>query len=174
MPSINSEQDYTAVDTASFAEDLFVELFQEAFGLDKVQYLVNEYPCQNIYGDNCYIDYALKTKLAAYAIEIDGETWHNPALVSVDKYLDDLLKRNSLTHLGWKVFIWTYRQLVNEREKVKSELVQFLGHNPHFRIYDDYLPRQRGALIKLRPHQQETLVDTSALFMNSGQIQDCL
>jgi len=151
------QQDLQAVDTASFAEDLFVELFQETFGLDKVQYLINEFPCQNIYGDNCYIDYALKTDLDAYAIEIDGENWHNPALVSVDKYLDDLLKRNSLTYLGWKVYIWTYRQLVNERERVKSELVQFLGQSPHFRIYDDYLPRQRGALISLRPHQQETL-----------------
>jgi len=151
------QQDYLAVDTASFAEDLFVELFQETFGLDKVQYLINEFPCQNIYGDNCYIDYALKTDLVAYAIEIDGESWHNPALVSVDKYLDDLLKRNSLTYLGWKVYIWTYRQLVNERERIKSELVQFLGQSPHFRIYDDYLPRQRGALISLRPHQQETL-----------------
>jgi len=148
---------YLAVDTASFAEDLFVELFQETFGLDKTQYLVNEYPCQNIYGDNCYIDYALKTDLDAYAIEIDGEQWHNPALVSVDKYLDDLLKRNSLTYLGWRVYIWTYRQLVNEREKVKSELVQFLGQSPHFRIYDDYLPRQRGTVLELRPHQEETL-----------------
>lgn len=151
------QQDYLAVDTASFAEDLFVELFQETFGLDKVQYLINEFPCQNIYGDNCYIDYALKTDLVAYAIEIDGESWHNPALVSADKYLDDLLKRNSLTYLGWKVYIWTYRQLVNERERIKSELVQFLGQSPHFRIYDDYLPRQHGALISLRPHQQETL-----------------
>jgi len=156
--TINSSQPYyQAVDTASFAEDLFVELFQETFGLDKTQYLINEYPCVNIYGDNCYIDYALKTDLDAYAIEIDGEQWHNPALVSADKYLDDLLKRNSLTYVGWKVYIWTYRQLANEREKVKSELVQFLGQSPHFRIYDDYLPRQRGALLELRPHQQETL-----------------
>lgn len=35
---------YLAVDTASFAEDLFVELFQDTFGLDKTQYLINEYP----------------------------------------------------------------------------------------------------------------------------------
>lgn len=151
------QPDYQAVDTASFAEDLFVELFQETFGLDKTQYLINEYPCQNIYGDNCYIDYALKTDLDAFAIEIDCETWHNPALVSMDKYLDDLLKRNSLTYLGWRVYIWTYSQLANQREKVKSELVQFLGQSPHFRIYDDYLPRQRGAVLELRPHQEETL-----------------
>jgi len=130
MTTDNYQPVYQAVDTASFAEDLFVELFQETFGLDKTQYLINEYPCRNIYGDNCYIDYALKTDQFAYAIEIDGEQWHNPALVSVDKYLDDLLKRNSLTYLGWRVYIWTYRQLVNEREKVKSELVQFLGQSP--------------------------------------------
>lgn len=78
-------------------------------------------------------------------------------MVSVDKYLDDLLKRNSLTYLGWQVYIWTYRQLANEPERVKSELVQFLGQNPHFRIHDDYLPRQWRVLITLRPHQQETL-----------------
>lgn len=118
------QTNYHAVDTASFAEDLFVELFQETFCLDKIQYLINEYPCQNIYGDNCYIDYVLKTVLDAYAIEIDGEQWHNPALVSVNKYLDDLLKRNSLTYLlDWRVYICTYRQLANERDKVKSELV---------------------------------------------------
>lgn len=156
--SINDYQSpYTAVDTASFAEDLFVEIFLETFGLDKIQYLVNEYPCQNIYGDNCYIDYALKTNLDAFAIEIDGEQWHNPALISEDKYLDDLLKRNSLTYLGWRLYIWTYRQLQNEREKVKSELVQFLGQSPHFQIYDDYLPHQRGIILELRPHQEETL-----------------
>lgn len=74
-----------------------------------------------------------------------------------DKYTVHLLKRNSLTYLGWRVYIWTYRQLVNERDKVKSELMQFLGQSPHFRIYDDYLPRQRGAVLELRPHQEETL-----------------
>jgi superfamily II DNA or RNA helicase len=150
-------QTLAAVDGATAAEDAFVELFAETFGLDRVQYLINEYPFQDIYGDNRYIDYAVKTEWERIAIEIDGEQWHNPALVSLDKYLDDLLKRNSLNHQGWKIFVWTYRQLINNRERVKSELQQFLGNNPHFQIQADYLPRQRGAVLQLRPHQTETL-----------------
>jgi len=147
----------TAVDAATPAEDAFVELFAETFGISRVQYLINEYPFQDIYEESRYIDYALKTPLEQFAIEIDGEQWHNPALVSLDKYLDDLLKRNSLTYLGWRVFIWTYRQLINDPDRVKSELVQFLGQSTHFQITADYLPRQKGALLELRPHQAETL-----------------
>jgi len=146
-----------AVDAATPAEDAFVELFADTFGLDRVQYLINEYPFRDIYGENRYIDYALKTPLERFAIEIDGEQWHNPALVSVDKYLDDLLKRNSLTYSGWRVYVWTYRQLLNDPDRVKSELVQFLGQSTHFQISADYLPKQRGAFVELRPHQEETL-----------------
>lgn len=146
-----------SVEGATEAEDLFVQLFVETFGLERVQYLVNEYPFEDIYGENRYIDYALHTGTDRYAIEIDGETWHNPALVGLDKYLDDLLKRNCLTYQGWKLYIWTYRQLLNDPERVKSELYQFLGHNPHFLTQADYLPRQHGRVLNLRPHQSETL-----------------
>jgi superfamily II DNA or RNA helicase len=149
--------DFISVDGATVAEDLFVELFVETYGLDKVQYLVNEYPLQDIYGGYRYIDYALKTVSGKIALEIDGELGHNPIFCGLDKYQDDLLKRNSIIHNGWKLFIWTYRQLVNNREQVKSELKQFLGHDPSFRIHDDYLPYQRGKVLELRTHQQETL-----------------
>ena len=145
------------VDAATPAEDLFVELFNETFGLEKAQYLMNEYPCKDIYGNNRYIDYVLQTSLQKYAIEIDGEQIHNPALISIDKYQDDLLKRNSLTYQRWQVYIWTYRQLANQRELVKSELREFLGQDPHFEVGDDYLPYQKGKVLELRQHQQECL-----------------
>ncbi len=145
------------VDAATPAEDLFVELFNETFGLEKAQYLMNEYPCKDIYGNNRYIDYVLQTSLQKYAIEIDGEQVHNPALISIDKYQDDLLKRNSLTYQRWQVYIWTYRQLANQRELVKSELREFLGPDPHFEVGDDYLPYQKGKVLELRQHQQECL-----------------
>jgi hypothetical protein len=70
--------DFISVDGATVAEDLFVELFVETYGLDKVQYLVNEYPLQDIYGGYRYIDYALKTVSGKIALEIDGELGHNP------------------------------------------------------------------------------------------------
>jgi len=87
MPEYNQPQPIHNVDAATPAEDLFVQLFIETFGLDKVQYLVNEYPCQDIYGNYRYIDYALKTDREKLAIEVDGEQVHNPALISIDKYL---------------------------------------------------------------------------------------
>jgi len=65
--------------------------------------------------------------------------------------------------MGWKVYIWTYRQLVNDREKIKAELVQFLGNNPNFRTHDDYLPFQKGRVLELKKHQQETLDNLAKL-----------
>ena len=45
------------------------------------------------------------------AIEIDGETYHNPNKVSSNKYYDDLTKQNSLIYQNWKVYRWVYNQL---------------------------------------------------------------
>ena len=158
------------VDAATPAEDLFVDIFTETFGLEKTQYLMNEYPCKDIYGNNRYIDYVLQTSLQKYAIEIDGEQVHNPALISIDKYQDDLLKRNSLTYQRWQVYIWTYRQLANQREQVKSELRQFLGRDPHFEVGDDYLPYQKGKVLELRQHQQECLGNLEAWRSEKGSM----
>lgn len=59
------------------------------------------------------------------AVEIDGETYHNPNKVSNEKYYDDLLKQNSLIYENWKVYRWTYKQLKDHKERVKDELLTF-------------------------------------------------
>jgi len=43
---------------SSAAEDLFVELFAEAFGVEKVQLLSPEHPVQDIYGTTRFVDFA--------------------------------------------------------------------------------------------------------------------
>jgi hypothetical protein len=111
---------------ATAPEDVFVELFAQVFGLEKVQMLAQEYQAEDIYGTGRSIDYALRTANEKIAFEIDGLTWHLPGAIPVAKFEDDLLRQNSLVHQGWRVFRWTDRELLQEPEKVKEQLALFL------------------------------------------------
>lgn len=95
--------------------------------------------------------------LSKIAIEIDGETYHNPSKVSENKYADDLLKQNSLIYDNWKVYRWIYSQLEKQPEKVKDELITFLGSSPMFKAFEADLPVQMGQIIELRDYQQEAI-----------------
>ena len=145
-PSVNSR-----------AEELFVQLFCEAFGPEKTENLQVQYPCVDIYGRHRYIDFALESPESKIAIEIDGETYHNPSKVSENKYADDLLKQNSLIYDNWKVYRWIYSQLEKQPEKVKDELITFLGTSPMFKAFEADLPVQMGQTIELRDYQQEAI-----------------
>jgi superfamily II DNA or RNA helicase len=145
------------IGTGSTAEDLFVELFCDIFGPEKSEYLFIQYPFQDIYNRNRFIDFALESDELKIAIEIDGGRFHDPAKVSENKYHDDLLKQNSLIYDNWKVYRWTYSQLKHEREKIKDEMMIFFGEMPAFRMPDHYLPKQKGKTFALKQHQQTAL-----------------
>lgn len=132
-----------------------MQLFCEAFGPEKTENLQVQYPCVDIYGRHRYIDFALESPESKIAIEIDGETYHNPSKVSENKYADDLLKQNSLIYDNWKVYRWIYSQLEKQPEKVKDELITFLGTSPMFKAFEADLPVQMGQTIELRDYQQE-------------------
>lgn len=146
-----------ATSVNSRAEELFVRLFCEAFGPEKTENLQVQYPCVDIYGRHRYIDFALESPESKIAIEIDGETYHNPSKVSENKYADDLLKQNSLIYDNWKVYRWIYSQLEKQPEKVKDELITFLGSSPMFKAFEADLPVQMGQTIELRDYQQEAI-----------------
>jgi superfamily II DNA or RNA helicase len=142
---------------ASAPEDIFVELFAQVFGVEKVQMLAHEYPVEDIYAKGRSIDYALRTTDGKIAFEIDGLTWHLPSAIPIEKYEDDLLRQNSLIHQGWRVFRWTDRELLQEPERVKEQLALFLESIPGLLSFDDFLPKQAGEVLELRQHQQEAL-----------------
>lgn len=148
---------------SSSAEDKFVELFAQVFGLEKVQLLAYDQPIEDIYGASRFIDYALNTIDAKIAFEIDGLTWHHPDAITIDKFEDDLLRQNSLIHLGWKVFRWTDRELFTEPERVKEQLALFLESISDIVSFDEFLPKQRGQSFELRPHQEEALEALAAM-----------
>ena len=142
---------------SSGAEDRFIDLFCETFGAEKGEYVYLQYPIVDIYGNHRFIDFALNFPDGKVAIEVDGNTWHQPGKVSEQKYHDDLLKQNSIVHDGWKIYRWTSSQLEKSPDRVKDELVTFLGQSPLFQYIEDALPPQQGSAFALMDHQEEAL-----------------
>lgn len=143
----------------SGAEERFAQLFCEAFGEEKGQFVYLQHPFVDIYGNHRTIDFAVMTEDGKVAFEIDGETWHNPSKVSQDKYADDLLKQNSMVFQGWRVFRWTDTQLTKSPDRVKDELITFLGYSPVLTYFDGDTPAQQGSVFELREHQEEALAN---------------
>ncbi len=99
----------------------------------------------------------LRTVDERVAFEIDGLTWHVPDAERIAEYEDQLLRQNSLVHQGWRVFRWTDRQIADDPEAVKEQLALFLERIPGLLTFDDFLPKQHGEVIELKPHQEEAL-----------------
>ncbi len=152
---------------SSEAENRFVDLFTQVFGIQNSGRLVMEFPVKDIHGGSRFIDYAIRTPDERIAFEIDGLIWHVPDAERIAGYEDDLLRQNSLIHDGWRVFRWTDRQILNESEQVKDELALFLERVPGLIDFDDFLPKQRGQVLELRPHQEEAL-EALALLRSGG------
>jgi superfamily II DNA or RNA helicase len=155
---------------ASTPEDVFVELFAQVFGLEKVQLLAHEFQVEDIYGTGRSIDYALRSAEEKIAFEIDGLTWHLPSAIPVSKFEDDLLRQNSLVHQGWRVFRWTDRELLSEPERVKEQLSLFLEHLPGLLALEDYLPKQSGDVLEFREHQTEALESLESMRLSGKTI----
>lgn len=146
----------------SIAEDLFIELFSEAFGAEKAGYLYSQYHFYDIYQNSRYADFLLESNGRRVAIEIDDEGSHHKSLVASGKFYDDLLKQNSMIYMGWDVYRWAVRQMQLQPETVKDELRVFLGSRPRLQEIEDYLPTQKGraldgASLELKEHQKEAL-----------------
>jgi superfamily II DNA or RNA helicase len=68
------------------------------------------------------------------------------------------------------VFRWAYNQLKRQRDRVKDELVTFIGDMPQFRLLDDYLPKQKGKIINLKDHQREAIHNLQNMRNNGESI----
>ena len=161
--------------SGSSAEDLFIELFADTFGAEKAGYLYSQYPFYDIYQNARFADFVLENGAKRVAIEIDDQASHDPRHISGDKFCDDLLKQNSMVHLGWDIYRFAVRQMQKQPETVKDELRVFLGNDPRFKEIEDYLPTQQGKALdgeklELREYQQEALDSLEAMRANKETI----
>ena len=161
--------------SGSSSEDLFIELFADTFGAEKAGYLYSQYPFYDIYQNARFADFVLENGAKRVAIEIDDQASHDPRHISVDKFCDDLLKQNSMVHLGWDIYRFAVRQMQKQPETVKDELRVFLGNDPRFKEIEDYLPTQQGKALdgdklELREYQQEALDSLETMRNNKETI----
>ena len=159
----------------SKAEDLFISLFADVFGAEKAGYLYSQYPFYDIYQNARYADFLIENGRRKIAIEIDDEATHNPDIISSEKFADDLLKQNSMIHMGWDVYRWPVKQMTGNTEGFKDELRVFLGSDPKFREIADYLPPQKsrsfdGSKLELREYQKVALESLEKLRAEKGSI----
>lgn len=143
--------------SGSWAEGMFIRLFEEAFGAEKTGYLYSQYPFFDIYNDSRFADFLIENGGKRIAIEIDDDASHLPGYVSQQKHYDDLTKQNSMIHLGWDVYRWPVRVMQDQPDRVKDEMRIFFGDHPLFRTIADYLPTQKGKAFELKKHQQQAL-----------------
>src|SRR5262245_11066703 len=65
-------QQSNQVEAGSVPEELFVELFAQAFGQEKLSLLSQNHPVVDIDGGGRFIDFALRARGEKIAFEIDG------------------------------------------------------------------------------------------------------
>lgn len=166
--------EYSAA-SGSSAEDLFIELFTDTFGAEKAGYLYSQFHFYDIYQNDRFADFFLESGARKIAIEIDDEASHNKLHISQNKFYDDLLKQNSMVHLGWDVFRWAVKQLQVQPDTVKDELRVFVGSDTMFREVENYLPVQRGKALQgfdleLKEHQKQALDSLETMRSNHETI----
>ena len=166
--------EYRAASSSS-AEDLFIELFTDTFGAEKAGYLYSQFHFYDIYQNDRFADFFLESGARKIAIEIDDEASHNKLHISQNKFYDDLLKQNSMVHLGWDVFRWAVKQLQVQPDTVKDELRVFVGSDTMFREVENYLPVQRGKALQgfdleLKEHQKQALDSLETMRSNHETI----
>lgn len=161
--------------SGSSAEDLFIDLFSDAFGAEKAGFLYFQYPFYDIYQNSRFADFVVETGLRRVAIEVDDEASHNKNIIAENKFYDHLLKQNSMVHLGWDVYRFAVKQMQVQPDRIKDELRVFLGTYPQFKEIEDYLPPQRAKAVdavnlELKQHQKAALQSLYEMRANSETI----
>ncbi len=147
----------------SILEDRFEKVFLEAFPYANLGYLKKEKRFSPVDGNVVFIDYVFQTDKHKYAVEINGDTYHNPEIIGKDRYRKQLDKQNL-------IFFHNYKLLRFSTENVHAldEIVENLRWLVEGKVQDLFtIPSKRSVAFKeithkdLYAHQKEILSDLS-------------
>ena len=134
----------------------FEEMFAAAFGESALHALRREKPFSDFDGKVRHIDYALKTESRHIAIELNGESFHHPRCVGLERYCSQLFKQNSLVMSGWRVFRWSERGM-RDADRFIEEMRRFFGPPEEFHRLPTYMARRSVGIFQLLEHQEDAV-----------------
>jgi superfamily II DNA or RNA helicase len=148
-------------------EATFEDCFFEAFGDKARMALHREFAYVDLNGTTRYIDYALFSENCKFAIELNGESFHHPAVIGAKKYRSQLFKQNSLIADGFKVYRWSLNGM-RDQERFILELKRFMGSSRPFLDKKIFKLTRPVHTFKLHDHQNRSL-DNLAGARKSGR-----
>lgn len=137
-------------------EARFEDMFGRAFGESALHALRREQPFSDFDGRPRFIDYALLTRRARIAIELNGESFHHPRCIGIDRYCSQLFKQNSLVMSGWQVFRWSERGM-RDADRFIEEMRRFFGPAEDFLNVPRYMASRSVSTFRLMEHQEDAL-----------------
>lgn len=143
-------------------EATFEELFSQAYGESSLYALEREAEYFDYEGKRRFIDYVLKTTYGAIAIELNGETFHHPAVIKDKKYASQLFKQNSLVADGYKVYRWSQRGM-SDHEKFILQIKDYFGNGDDFNKTPHFKLLRSLTTFTLAEHQKDALDYIEAL-----------
>jgi hypothetical protein len=117
---------------SSASQDRFVELFAEAFGVEKVQLLSPEHPVRDIDGTTRFVDFAISPSVptpSGSRSRSMGWCGTTPRRSRSRSLKTDCCVRTASSTITGE-YRWTDRQLAQDAEQVKEQLILFLGAVP--------------------------------------------
>jgi superfamily II DNA or RNA helicase len=137
-------------------EARFEEMFARAFGESALHALRREQAFSDFNGKSRFIDYSLRTRRGRIAIELNGETFHHPRCIGIDRYCSQLFKQNSLVMSGWPVFRWSERGM-RDADRFIEEMRRYFGPVEDFLSVPRYMASRSVCTFQLMEHQEEAL-----------------
>ena len=147
--TVNREDD----SNASPLEFLFEEKFTNVYGMEGLKYLRKEYGVVDKDGHNFFLDYYAQKDDGGVAVEENGVSYHHPQIIGIDRYRNQLLKQNTCTKWGIKLYRFSTEDCQFDN-RIEDDIRTFFG--------DDISKYEENGLIIDRPvelydHQLVTL-----------------
>ncbi|MCP5205816.1 MAG: DEAD/DEAH box helicase family protein [Hahellaceae bacterium] len=137
-------------------EYVFESVFESVYGPSYLSALEREYEYFDLSGKRRFIDYLLSTCKKKIAIELNGESFHHPLFIKLNKYQSQLFKQNSLVKSGYPVFRWSLAGM-NDEKKFADQMRSYFGASDTFQNIPHFKAVRKVSTFQLQEHQEEAL-----------------